>query len=35
VQALYALYREADRREARGLRRTSLLARGADLVAGR
>jgi len=35
VQALYALYREADRREARGLRRTSLLARAADRVAGR
>jgi glycine/D-amino acid oxidase-like deaminating enzyme len=35
VHALYALYREADRREARGLARTSLLARTADRVAGR
>ena len=35
VHALYALYREADRREARGLGRTSLLARVADRVAGR
>lgn len=35
VHALYALYREADRREARGLGRTSLLARTADRVAGR
>jgi len=35
VHALYALYREADRREARGLPRTSRLARAADLVSGR
>ena len=35
VHALYALYREADRREARGLPRTSLLATAADRVAGR
>ena len=35
VHALYALYRAADRREARGLTRTSLLARTADRVAGR
>jgi glycine/D-amino acid oxidase-like deaminating enzyme len=35
VHALYALYRRADQREARGLRHTSLLARAADLVAGR
>lgn len=35
VQALYALYRQADRREARGLPRTSRLARAADRVAGR
>ena len=35
VHALYALYREADRREARGLPRTSLLARVADRVSGR
>jgi glycine/D-amino acid oxidase-like deaminating enzyme len=35
VHALYALYREADRREARGLSRTSRLARTADRVAGR
>jgi len=35
VHALYALYREADRREARGLSRTSRLARAADLVSGR
>lgn len=35
VHALYALYREADRREARGLGRTSLLARFADRVSGR
>jgi glycine/D-amino acid oxidase-like deaminating enzyme len=35
VHALYALYREADRREARGLARTSMLARTADRVAGR
>ncbi len=35
VRALYALYREADRREARGLQRTSALARVADRVSGR
>ena len=35
VHALYALYRQADRREARGLARTSLLARAADRIAGR
>lgn len=35
VHALYALYREADRREARGLPRTSRLARAADAVSGR
>ncbi len=35
VHALYALYREADRREARGLAHTSRLARFADRVAGR
>jgi glycine/D-amino acid oxidase-like deaminating enzyme len=35
VHALYALYRQADHREARGLTHTSLLARGADRVAGR
>ncbi|MCW2636719.1 MAG: FAD-dependent oxidoreductase [Blastococcus sp.] len=35
VHALYALYREADRRETRGLARTSLLARAATRVAGR
>jgi glycine/D-amino acid oxidase-like deaminating enzyme len=33
--AVYALYRAADRHEARGLRRTSALARAADALAGR
>ena len=35
VHALYRLYRAADRREDTGLRRTSLIARAADRVAGR
>jgi glycine/D-amino acid oxidase-like deaminating enzyme len=32
---VYGLYRAADRREARGMTRTSRLARAADLIAGR
>jgi hypothetical protein len=35
VHAVYALYRAADRREARGLPRTSRLAHAASLLAGR
>jgi glycine/D-amino acid oxidase-like deaminating enzyme len=35
ANAVYGLYRAADRREARGLARTSALARAADLLAGR
>jgi glycine/D-amino acid oxidase-like deaminating enzyme len=35
AHAVYGLYRAADRREARGLPRTSALARAADLLAGR
>ena len=35
AHAVYGLYRAADRREARGLRRTSGLARVADRLAGR
>lgn len=35
VNAIYAAYRAADRREARGGTSTSLLARAADLIAGR
>jgi glycine/D-amino acid oxidase-like deaminating enzyme len=35
VRSLYALYRAADRREYAGLPRTSLIARGADLISGK
>jgi glycine/D-amino acid oxidase-like deaminating enzyme len=35
VRALYALYREADRREYGGLERTSRIARAADLISGK
>ncbi len=35
VQAMYALYREADRREAAGLRRPSRITRFANLLTGR
>ncbi|UPK74884.1 FAD-binding oxidoreductase [Nocardioidaceae bacterium SCSIO 66511] len=35
VQAMYALYREADRREAAGLRKPSRIARFANLLTGR
>ncbi|PBC70837.1 glycine/D-amino acid oxidase-like deaminating enzyme [Streptomyces sp. TLI_235] len=35
IRGLYVAYRAADRREAAGLGRTSLIARAADLVSGR